>query len=278
MVRLEKAFEDCLYRLNQGESLEDCLGRYPKQAEDLRSLLAVSQQVKKVEAIQPTRAFKARARNELVEHMYKHPRVAQPRQEIKARPLRLAFALGIFAFVFLTAGTVYAQGALPGDAFYGWKLGSERAWRLVASDKLGTDLRLLDRRAAELVLVAGEDAKVDIAVSAYLDVLVHLSGYVDPGDREVVLEHLAEQQLIFEAAGLEILPPSSETENMGQEDGSEPVETPHPLEEYLDSLRFTPTPTPTSTEEGLLDDPLLPVPSLIPTVLPTSLPGSGILP
>ena len=279
MVRLDKAFEDCLTRLSQGETLEDCLRRYPRQAVELRRLLATSQEVQKVGAIHPSETFKARARHELVNHMNRQPRPALRTQaaSIARRQVRLAFALAIVTLVFLTAGTVYAQGALPGDAFYGWKLSSERAWRLVASDKLGLDLALLDRRATELVRVASEEMRVEIGVSAYLEVLVHLSGYGDPGDRELILVHLAEQQVIFEAAGLEILPHSPEPETGDQEGAPDIAETPLPLEEFLDSL-LTPTATPTSTEEGLLDDLLSPVPTLIPSALPTGLPGSGILP
>ena len=55
---------------------------------------------------------------------------------------RSTITLVTIILAFVVTGTVFAQGALPGETYYGWKLRSENAWRVVSLDRLGTDLTL----------------------------------------------------------------------------------------------------------------------------------------
>jgi hypothetical protein len=64
--RIEIVLDECLERLRQGESVEQCLARYPEQAAELEPLLRVAMASQKASlAVEPRPEFKARARNEI---------------------------------------------------------------------------------------------------------------------------------------------------------------------------------------------------------------------
>ncbi len=58
-------FDECLERIVvDGETLEQCLKRYPEQAAELKPLLETVLAVKEASAVEPRPEFKARARYE----------------------------------------------------------------------------------------------------------------------------------------------------------------------------------------------------------------------
>jgi hypothetical protein len=111
------------------------------------------------------------------------------------------------AIVVLVLGTitVLAQTALPGDALYRWKVGSEQAWRAVHLDPFETDLLLADRRVSELTSVAGDPEAEEIARQEYQQSLATLvTEYPATDDKAIISAALTEQQDSLAEAGVEV--------------------------------------------------------------------------
>ncbi len=216
MTKLEHALEDCLARLAGGEAtLEECLHLYPEHALELRRLLATAVRLEQGQAISPDPAFKARTRAQLAAHMRSHPRQTQPRPRTSLWPrsfglafgqaLNLAFNAAAILLLVLATITVLAQMALPGDALYGWKVGSERVWRAVHLDPFQTDLLLADRRVVELTQVAGDPQAEQIARQEYQQSLTTLmTEYPSPTSQEIISDALIEQKGDLEQAGVTV--------------------------------------------------------------------------
>jgi len=186
MSQIDDILEQCLNDLASGaSSLEECLTRHPEHAAQLEPFLRAASRIEAGMQVRPSPAFKARARAKLTLHMQSHPR----------RTLRSGFnfrrlAAGLIALVlaFLATGTVYAQGALPGDAFYGWKLASENAWRAFSSNLVDTDLRIANRRINEINATADDPKRREQAVEGYREVWTRLEAELDndrPKDRSL---------------------------------------------------------------------------------------------
>jgi hypothetical protein len=172
MTEFEKVLQECLLDLEQGDTnVEECLSRHPKYALQLEPVLLTSLDLELGREARPSPAFKARVRAKLTQEMLAHPRRAI-RLGFMLRRLATSFAMIVLALV--VAGTVYAQGALPGQPFYSWKLASENIWRAVSPDPVGTDLAIAERRADELIAVGDNPAQRAQILEAYLAVLTRL--------------------------------------------------------------------------------------------------------
>ncbi|NJN98516.1 MAG: hypothetical protein HC875_32720 [Anaerolineales bacterium] len=165
--------------------------------------------------VRPTATFKSRTRAELMAHMRTHPRQAQPGLRTVLFPRGFGFALGqtfnaasgLAAIVVLVLGTitVLAQTALPGDALYRWKVGSEQVWRAVHLDPFETDLLLADRRVGELTSVAGNPEAEDIARQEYQESLATLiSEYPTADSQAAISAALQEQQNNLAEVGVSV--------------------------------------------------------------------------
>src|SRR4030042_474574 len=60
--QLNNVLNECLERLDKGESIEQCLRSYPEYEAELKPLLRTAQAFKKLSTIEPRPEFKARAR------------------------------------------------------------------------------------------------------------------------------------------------------------------------------------------------------------------------
>ena len=278
MADLDTLLEDCLERLEQGESVAACLERYPEQAEALRPLLLAAIRIEKLQALQPSPKFRAEGRARLQAHMRSHPRqpVMLPEQEAAPQPAasiwqsllarlrtalrasdrRLAYGLATLALIFLTAFTAAAQTALPGEPLYGWKLTSERVWRTFQGDKMAADLALLDRRAAEMIEVADDEARLAQARSAYEVVLARTLADATPVERAELATALRQQQQLF--AALDVIIPALD-ELLAEEGLLPDPATPPPV--------VTPTPTGTMNPVGPINT-ITPLPSIEATPSP----------
>lgn len=177
MSRIDEILEQCLRELASGDSsLEECLARHPEHAAQLEPLLRTASRIEAGAGIRPSPMFKARARAKLTLHMKAHPRHAA-RSGFDLRRLAAGFAALLLAL--LVTGTVYAQGALPGDALYGWKLASERAWRVFSPDAVDTDIRIANRRIDELNATADDPERREQALDGYREVVTRLESELD---------------------------------------------------------------------------------------------------
>ncbi len=172
MTEFEKVLQECLLALESGDAnLGECLNRYPTYALALEPILLTSLDLERGREARPSAAFKARVRAKLTREMQAHPRRSV---RFHFMFMRLATNLAVILLALLSAGTAYAQSAMPGNPFYPWKLISENAWRMVSPDPVGTDLAIADRRAAELIAIGNNAEQRTQAVDAYLEVLARL--------------------------------------------------------------------------------------------------------
>jgi hypothetical protein len=107
-------------------------------------------------------------------------------------------------FAVIMTNTLFAQGALPGETLYDWKLASESLWRTVTVDPLGTDLKIADRRIDEYVAVSKDEARRVEVLTGYNLLLVRFKGEQDTNDRARILTVLKSQQDSLRKVGLSI--------------------------------------------------------------------------
>jgi len=196
--RFENILNECLERLRQGESLEQCLARYPERAAELTPLLRVAVASQKASsAVKPRPEFKARARYEIQSQLHGKERRTEPKKAsfVGWMP-RWAVASVILIFLIAGTGTVAAStSSMPDDTLYPVKLATERVrLRLSRGDinKARVNVRLADRRVKEIVYLAkkGDSQRLDKA-------LLRLEGHME--DIEQVIEANADRPKVQEA-------------------------------------------------------------------------------
>ena len=286
MSNLERALEDCLARLASGEArLEDCLALYPEHASELRRLLMAVAQLERGRSVRAAAGFKARTRAQLRVHMTAHPR-GRSVVGLPVVTLRLVIGLVGLVALFLVAGTALAQEALPGSAGYGWKITSERVWRVFQPDPLAADVILANRRADELTLVADDPRAQAIALQEYRQALETLNQYTLPAAQPIIHAVLVKQKDALNQAGLnvpelnELLTPDASGLAPPTSTATPPTSTPAPptLTQAVPVSTLVPS---TSTLTPPVESTLIPVPgsTLVdprPTILPALLtPGAG---
>lgn len=151
-------FDECLERIVvDGETLEQCLKRYPEQAAELKPLLETVLAVKEASAVEPRPEFKARAR-------YRFRSALQEKAAPKRRPFfgwvpRWATALAIVLVVLMAGGgtVAAASNSMPDSILYPVKLATENVQLALTTSELGR-VRLCagfaDRRVAEIIYMA----------------------------------------------------------------------------------------------------------------------------
>ena len=256
MTEFDQVLEECLADLDQGASnVDQCLARHPEHAAQLKPILRLADGLGRGQALEPSAAFKARARAKLTLHMQAHPRRSNRSVFVF---WRLATNLAMAALALVATGTVYAQSALPGDLFYSWKLASENVWRAVSPDPVRTDLEIANRRIDELNAVANDPVRRALALEGYEEVLVRLQAELDAQTLEQILPQIE--------LGSEPIP---------SPDPSIPVLPLNPTETILPALPSNATAT---SQPAVINTPLPDLPEIIPTVLPEILPTVEILP
>jgi len=159
-------FDTCWQALKSGESLEVIFERYPDQRQELEPLLVAAGQLQAVSTVTAPSAFRQQARARLLEQIDAAPQeVTVPYTQRLAgwwsdlwastarpfvKPVWAGAAMGLLLAVFLFTSTTYAaQGAIPGDSLYSFKLVSEQIWLQLAADSSDIDLTLAERRLQE---------------------------------------------------------------------------------------------------------------------------------
>lgn len=169
----ENILDECLERLAEGETLEQCLQSYPEQAAQLEPLLRMAQEVKRVSAISPRPEFKARAR-------YEFRSEVQAATTKKSLPLfglrpRWVTAAMIISILLLSGGgaALAANDSMPDSPLYPVKLAAEQVQLTLTRSEIGKAevyIMLADRRVAEIIYMAGKgDAQQVEALTQRLD-------------------------------------------------------------------------------------------------------------
>ncbi|MBL7119144.1 MAG: hypothetical protein ISS53_00505 [Dehalococcoidia bacterium] len=181
----EHILDQCIDRLLQGESLEQCLQRYPEQAAQLEPLLRVALAAQKASAVEPRPEFKAQARYQMRSLLYAGKRKSQPRRiPVLGWLPRWATAavIGVLFVLVAGSGTVAAASdSLPGEILYSVKMATERVQFAFTFSDEGTarlHAKFAARRAEEMARLAegGHTGRVAGLVSRFED---HLEAIED---------------------------------------------------------------------------------------------------
>ncbi|HEY55582.1 MAG TPA: hypothetical protein G4N91_04860 [Dehalococcoidia bacterium] len=185
--------DECLERLLVGgETLEQCLRRYPQQAAELKPLLETALMVKEASAIQPRAEFKARARYQLGSALRESPR---GRRLFGWMPQWATVV--VMALVLMLAGgglVAAAAGSMPDSVLYPVKLATEEVQlALVPSqmDRARLCADFADRRVAEIIYMAeqGDAEQVQLLtqrLAGSLDMLAVLATDLEGAEPQVL--------------------------------------------------------------------------------------------
>jgi len=184
-VDFDHVLNICLDRLRAGESLDDCLARYPSYAESLAPLLRIATTLHAPDgpniSHQGFDAGQARlmARASQLRHRRTDQQGAAPPRTAAsllagARRFVVATVAGLFLLcVVLSAGTVSAaSGSLPGSPLYPVKRATEAFVSSLAPTpelEVRAHLTWADRRLREIESLVARDGRADEALLAALE-------------------------------------------------------------------------------------------------------------
>ena len=173
--KFNNILNECLDRMLQGESIEECLRRYPEVSQDLEPLLRTAQAARIASTIRPSAEFKARARYEFQSRLNE----LSARKEQRTPFFRWrwqwqsgwAIALiAIMVVVLSGGGTVAASGgSMPDETLYPVKLATEKVHLALTFSDIGKaelNARYADRRVEEIVYLAEKDDTKNVQVTA----------------------------------------------------------------------------------------------------------------
>ena len=163
MKRIEEALNDCIERMDGGESLDDCLNSYPDLADELKPLLELSHAVTETSlSIKPRGEFKAAARyrfhQALAEKESKAAKTAPAPRRWRFKWATVALAVLV---VFVVGGGmgVASANSMPGDTLYGVKTFVERiqmGLTFGSENKAQLHLDLAEERSEEMQTLIDE--------------------------------------------------------------------------------------------------------------------------
>jgi hypothetical protein len=158
-TNFDDILNECLERLLRGESIEDCLSRYPEQAAELEPLLRTAQETHLAASIKPSAEFRQRAG-------YQFQAAIRDMETGKSRGFlswipRWATVVSIVVIVLIAvSGTVAASAnSLPGQPLYQVKLATESvrlAFTMSTLGKAELNAQFANERINEIVQIAGE--------------------------------------------------------------------------------------------------------------------------
>jgi DNA-directed RNA polymerase specialized sigma24 family protein/uncharacterized protein YidB (DUF937 family) len=193
--------EDCLSQLMSGAStLESCLLRHPEHAPHLRPLLETALLLELGRDVKPLPTFNAYTHEALIQYIRTHP--PQPRVNLVPVLRRTALSFAVLVIAVLVTGTTYAQAALPGEAFYPWKLTSEQVWLAFSPNQVAVHIALAERRLEEWIAVANDPKLSFIAMNNYQEALAKLESLDNEATYAMIQSALLAQQNELQQAGL----------------------------------------------------------------------------
>jgi hypothetical protein len=164
--------------LVKGETVEECLRRYPEHARELKSLLETATAAKKAMAVQPSPEFRERARQQFYATLRQMPAQKKRAGFSWGGQSRWATAVAVvLALLLVSGGTVAAAGSsMPDQPLYPVKRATEQArltFTVSALGKAELYAQLADRRVAEIIYLAGKGKSAQLQ-----QVTQHLNGYL----------------------------------------------------------------------------------------------------
>ena len=279
-MNLTTILDDCLERLAAGESVAQCLARYPEAAPELAPLLAAAEQMRAFATVRLSQGQRLRAKVALREELA----VQKTRRDGAAYPLGLTWARWRLApvaalvavLLFSTVAFSAVAASQPGDLAYPLRLAVERAPARVQfspGGRVAAELAFADRRLSD---VSQDGGSLEVALQALLSGDAEAVGRADalPAEEQVevgerVAQHAQElTQLAAQAADpsesaallgaaseasalasrlnvVTVLPASTPTSTVALTQAPEPSATPRPA--LIPTLSMTPRPSATLT-------------------------------
>ncbi|NOZ51426.1 MAG: hypothetical protein GXP37_15480, partial [Chloroflexi bacterium] len=203
-------FDQAWQLLLEGHDLHSILARFPDEKDELEPLLQAALRLRAVQNLTASTSFRQTTRIRLLNSIQASP-APTPRPHRRSYfNFQLPWLLGrsswvgaLLALVVLlsgmTATTVAAQAALPGDILYPVKRTSEEIQRLLASDPLTQNLILSERRLAEVQALQAQARYKNIpqALSLYRQELEQMAKLMSattmPGDSIPQLQQQVQQ-------------------------------------------------------------------------------------
>ncbi len=157
---ISEVFEECLELIIKGESIEECLRRFPEYAGELKGLLETANAARKSVTVQPSVEFREQARFQLQATL----------REQAIKPKRTGFlkwdwqprwavaTIAVLVIIMVGSGTVLgAEKSMPDQPLYAVKQATE--WFRLAvttspTAKAELNAMLADRRVNEIVYLA----------------------------------------------------------------------------------------------------------------------------
>ena len=172
----ETILQDCMERLQHGESLEQILKKYPG-VRGLRSLLESVSLAQSLQSdLQVPNGAQIRSRTQFLEAAHKlEQRPARPfRFSFESRGLVVLLTLVVIMFGVVGSGIVSAK-SLPGEPFYPLKLAAEqtRLWMtLNPADRLTLESTFEQRRLQDVenLIKSQKSSNVQVSFSGFLQV------------------------------------------------------------------------------------------------------------
>jgi hypothetical protein len=205
--RFEHILNECIDRVLQGESVGQCLERYPEHAVQLEPLLRVVIAVQRTSAVEPRAEFKAQARYQMDSLLHA--------KGGKAGPRRLPLVSWVPRWAVVVAAS---SSSLPGDTLYPVKTATERVWlSMTFSDtaKAKLQARFAGRRVAEMARMAEQGRTeglegLSIRFDAYLKKVEDLAARIraaNPEDeakiaelRNILMSSMERDEAVLQAA------------------------------------------------------------------------------
>jgi len=170
--------------LVKGESLEQCLERYPEQAAELKPLLETALAAREASAIQPRPDFKARARYQFRSAL-KEAAPGKSRTSWGWFPRWATVMAIVLVLVLAGGGTVAAaDSSMPDSPLYSVKLATEQVRLTLTTSQIGKArlcAELADRRVAEIAYMAdkGDVEQVEILTRRLDDKLGLMVAFIE---------------------------------------------------------------------------------------------------
>jgi hypothetical protein len=136
MKEYYEALESCLMAMENGDSLDTCLERFPDLAGELRPLLEAAQAAKSIADDHVPNAAFHRSRTRILGKASQLRAQHKPKQFVFGRVPRMAVAALALALIFFMSwrGVIETARALPGDPFYPVKRSAENIRIQIAPD------------------------------------------------------------------------------------------------------------------------------------------------
>jgi hypothetical protein len=232
MTPIERLLAQCLNDIEQGDSVQECLARYPERREELEPLLVAAQRVRRAASVAPSASFRQGARARMLKMIESRATPEESRAPSEREGLldRLGLNLGLPVVVrrlslpalatitvivllgMMSIGVAYASAeSLPGDSLYPVKLAGERLRLALAPGDVAEarlHLRLAGERLRESARLSemGREDKVEMLMGSYVEE-VEAAGRILQSQQaqgedvtqlsKRLLESLAQQQVVL---------------------------------------------------------------------------------